>query len=115
MDETQLRLTTTDRMLLERSSDASVTRRRVRVVVASGLLLAAALVVTAPLLESWVFLLFFAVAYILVTTWERVGYARTILAYKNLVQKLAARLDSLERRGAKPSGSLDTTPPPPVA
>ncbi len=62
-------------------------------------MLAAALVIAAPLLDSWVFLLFFAVAYILVTTWERVGYARTILAYKGLIQKLAARLDALESRG----------------
>ncbi len=65
----------------------------------SGLLLAGALVVAAPLVQSWEFLLFFAVAYILVTTWERVGYARTILVYKGLIQKLAARLDPPERGG----------------
>lgn len=70
-------------------------------VVISGLLLSAALIVTAPLLQSWQFLLFLAVAYILVTTWERVGYARTILAYKGLVGKLAARLDAAERAAEK--------------
>ena len=96
MDQPNLRLTVAEKMLLERSSDLKITRRRVRLVVISGLLLAAALVVTAPLMESWRFLLFFAVAYILVTTWERVGYARTILAYKSLVQKLAARVATLE-------------------
>jgi len=99
MDQPNSRLTVADKMLLERSSDLQLTRRRVRVVVASGLLLAAALIVTAPLMESWQFLLFFAVAYILVTTWERVGYARTILAYKALVLKLAARAGALEQTG----------------
>jgi hypothetical protein len=96
MEQTSSRLTVTERMLLERCSDLEITRRRVRVVVISGLLLAAALVVTAPLVASWEFLLFFAVAYILVTTWERVGYARTILAYKGLALKLAARSAALE-------------------
>lgn len=97
MDQANLSLTQTDRMLLERSSDVDLTRRRLRLVVVSGLLLTAALVVTAPLLRSWEFLLFFAVAYVLVTTWERVGYARTILAYKGLIQKLASRIDTLEQ------------------
>lgn len=97
------RLTPTERALLERSSDLQITRRRVRLVVISGLLLAAALIVSAPLLGSREFLLFFAVAYILVTTWERVGYARTIIAYKSLVLKLAARAADLE-------GAADETP-----
>jgi hypothetical protein len=99
MDQNNLRLTVTERMLLERSSDLALTRRRLRLVVISGLLLAGALVVTAPLFDSWEFLLFFAVAYILVTTWERVGYARTILAYKGLVLKLAALAEAQENRG----------------
>jgi hypothetical protein len=99
MEQTSSRLTVAEKMLLERCSDLEITRRRVRVVVISGLLLAAALVVTAPLMASWEFLLFFAVAYILVTTWERVGYARTILAYKGLALKLAARAAALEGGG----------------
>ncbi|MGD2216367.1 MAG: hypothetical protein PVJ64_06410 [Gemmatimonadales bacterium] len=101
MDQT--RLTITEKMLLERCSDLEITRRRLRLVVISGFLLAAALVVTAPLIESWEFLLFFAVAYILVTTWERVGYARTIMAYKGLVLKLAAR--SAAREGGRDESS----------
>jgi hypothetical protein len=99
----QVRLTVAEKMLLERCSDLQITRRRVRLVVISGLLLAAALVVTAPLVGSWEFLLFFAVAYILVTTWERVGYARTIIAYKGLVLKLAARAAALEGGGDEAS------------
>ncbi|UCC81458.1 MAG: hypothetical protein JSW46_10585 [Gemmatimonadota bacterium] len=96
MEQTSSRLTVAERTLLERCSDLEITRRRVRLVVVSGLLLAAALVVTAPLIGSWEFLLFFAVAYILVTTWERVGYARTIMAYKGLALKLAARAAAIE-------------------
>jgi Flp pilus assembly protein TadB len=99
MQDRQLRLTTTERLLLERSSDTGLTRRRVRLVVLSALVLVAALVVLSPLAQSWQFLLFFAVAYILVTAWERVAYARTILAYKGLVQKLARRIDELEGGG----------------
>jgi hypothetical protein len=99
MDQTSSSLNVAEKMLLERCSDLELTRRRVRLVVISGLLLAAALVVTAPLMGSWEVLLFFAVAYILVTTWERVGYARAILAYKRLVLKLAARAEALERGG----------------
>lgn len=85
-----------ERLLLERSADLALTRRRLRLVVLSGALLVVALIVTAPLLASWQFLLFFAVAYVAVTTWERVGYARTILAYKGLIQKLASRLETAE-------------------
>lgn len=91
MDQTGSRLTVAEKVLLERSFDTQLTRRRVRLVVMSGLLLVGALVVTAPIIASWEALLFFTVAYILVTTWERVGYARTILAYKGLVVKLAAQ------------------------
>ncbi|NIN72897.1 MAG: hypothetical protein GTO46_13425 [Gemmatimonadetes bacterium] len=101
MEQTNSRLTVAEKMLLERCSDLEITRRRVRIVVISGLLLAAALVVTAPLMASWEFLLFFAVAYILVTTWERVGYARTIMAYKGLALKLAARAAAIEDGGGE--------------
>jgi hypothetical protein len=52
-------------------------------------------------LQSWRFLLFFSVAYVLVTAWERVAYARTILAYKSLIRKLAGRIEELERDGSK--------------
>jgi hypothetical protein len=103
MLDRQLRLTTTEHLLLERSSDTSLTRRRVRLVVLSALVLVAALVVLSPLARSWEFLLFFSVAYILVTAWERVAYARTILAYKGLVQKLARRIDELEGGGQEPA------------
>jgi hypothetical protein len=102
MLDRQLRLTTTERLLLERSSDTSLTRRRVRLVVLSALVLVAALVILSPLARSWQFLLFFAVAYVLVTAWERVAYARTILAYKGLVQKLARRIDELGGGGQEP-------------
>ncbi len=87
-----------ERMLLERSADLALTRRRLRLVVASGALLVVALIVAAPLVASWELLLFFAVAYVLVTTWERIGYARTILVYKGLIQKLAGRLEAVEPR-----------------
>jgi len=96
MDQTPLDLNPIERLLLERSEDLNLTRRRLRLVVISGLLLAAALIVLSPLVGSWELLLFFAVAYVLVTTWERVGYARTIIAYKRLIRKLADRIQTLE-------------------
>lgn len=98
-------LTVTERLLLERSWDDALTRRRVRLVVASAVLLVAALIVLAPLMASWQTLLFFAVAYVLVTAWERVAYARTILTYKGLIRKLARRIEELEGRPTEVSGS----------
>jgi hypothetical protein len=94
-------LTVTERLLLERSFDTALTRRRVRLVVVSAVLLTAALIVLSPLVRSWRFLLFFAVAYILVTAWERVAYARTILAYKSLIRKLVGRIEELEDPSGK--------------
>jgi len=101
MESERERFTVTERLLLERASDTSLTRRRVRMVVVSALVLMAALIVVSPLLQSWRFLLFFSVAYILVTAWERVAYARTILAYKGLIQKLVRRAEQLEAAAAK--------------
>ncbi|UCC47553.1 MAG: hypothetical protein JSV41_08605 [Gemmatimonadota bacterium] len=100
MTEGPLGLTATEKLLLERSSDLSITRRRVRYVVVSALALAVALVVVSPLIQSWVFLLFFAVAYVLITAWERLAWARTIIAYKGLIQKLASRVEELETAAA---------------
>jgi hypothetical protein len=91
-----LDLTDTERFLLGRSADLAITRRRGRLVIVSATLLIAALIVAAPLTQSWQLLLFFAVAYVAMTAWERLGYARTILAYKGLIQKLAAHIDALE-------------------
>jgi hypothetical protein len=97
MKHETLQLNDAERYLLQRSSDIDISRRRLRVVIASGFFLVAALIVVAPLVQSWQFLLFFAVAYIAMTVWERVGYARTIVAYKGLVQKLSGRINELER------------------
>lgn len=96
MESERYDLTVTERLLLERSFDTALTRRRVRLVVVSAVVLAGALIVLSPLVQSWRFLLFFAVAYILVTAWERVAYARTILAYKSLIRKLAGRIEEVE-------------------
>lgn len=97
MRQQNLDLTDTERFLVERSADLAVTRRRVRLVIISAAMLIAALIVAAPLTQSWQLLLFFAVAYIAMTAWERLGYARTIVGYKGLIQKLAARIEELER------------------
>lgn len=97
-------LSPAERLLLERSADLALTRRRLRLVVVSGGLLIVTLIVAAPLLASWELLLFFAVAYVLVTTWERIGYGRTILVYKGLIQKLVGRLEAVEPRSDPPPG-----------
>ncbi len=98
MLEGRIELTAAENLVLERSADLALTRRRLRLVVVSGSLLVVALLVASPLTRSWELLLFFAVAYVLVTTWERVGYARTILVYKGLIQKLVSQLEALETR-----------------
>jgi len=96
MDENRLGLTVAEKLVLEKSADSELTRRRVKFVVGSAVVLAAALIVVSPLTRSWQLLLFFAVAYVLVTAWERIGFARTILAYKGLIQKLVKRVEELE-------------------
>ena len=98
MNEDPLGLTVAEKLVLERSGDTDLTRRRVRFVVGSAIVLAAALIVVSPLTRSWRLLLFFAVAYVLVTAWERVAFARTVLAYKGLIQKLVKRVEELEGR-----------------
>ncbi len=97
MRQQNLDLTNTEWFLVERSADLAITRRRVRLVIISAALLIGVIIVAAPLTQSWQLLLFFAVAYIAMTAWERLGYARTIVAYKGLIQKLAARIEQLER------------------
>lgn len=101
MDSERYGLTVTEQVLLERSFDTALTRRRLRLVVVSAVVLTAALIVLSPLVQSWRFLLFFAVAYVLVTAWERVAYARTILAYKSLIRKLAAGVEELEQASGR--------------
>ena len=98
MNEDPLGLTLAEKLVLERSADTALTRRRLRFVVGSAIALAAALIVVSPLAQSWQLLLFFAVAYVLVTAWERVAFARTVLAYKCLIQKLVRRVEELEGR-----------------
>lgn len=98
MDVPDIDLSPMERLLFERSFDTGITRRRMRMIVLSAVLLAGALIVLSPLIESWIFLVFFVVAYITVTTWERLGYARTILTYKSLIQKLAARVEELQAK-----------------
>jgi hypothetical protein len=101
MNEEPLSLSAGERYVLERSFDVQLTRRRLRLVVVSALVLIVALVVLSPILRSWQFLLFFSVAYVAVTAWERVGYARAILTYKGLIQKLVGRVEELEGGGGE--------------
>lgn len=91
-------LTGEERALLDRSYDPDAAQRRLRAVVISGVVLAVALLVASPLIRSWKFLLFFAVAYIIASSWERLRCARTILAYQDLVRKLAEE----RARGSSP-------------
>ena len=81
-------LTPDERLLVESSRDTAAPQRRLRALVLSGAALALVLIVTSPLVQSWEFLLFFAVAYIALSTWERVRCARSIVAYRRLVRKL---------------------------
>ncbi|NIR45184.1 MAG: hypothetical protein GWN99_12440 [Gemmatimonadetes bacterium] len=104
MKEESLALTGGERYVLQRSFDVPLTRRKLRLVVVSAAVLIVALVVFSPILRSWEFLLFFSVAYVGITAWQRVGYARTILVYKGLVRKLVDRIDELEGGDAAGEG-----------
>jgi hypothetical protein len=100
VNEEKLELTPPEKFVLDRAADLATPRRRVRIVVVSALLLVAALIVLSPMVGSWQLLLFFAVAYVLVTAWERIVYARMLLVYKGLIRKLAHRIDEMETGSA---------------
>jgi hypothetical protein len=90
----QIALNDQERLLLERSADLEVTKRRMRsvVVFAGGLcalILGWILTKRAPEFLNWLFLL-----YVGVTAYERLRYGSAILQYKQLIQKLQNQIDA---------------------
>ena len=83
-------LTEVERLILERSADSEVTRRRLRTSLLTALLLAILLIVVTLYLDwPWPLVAAF-LAYIALTTYERWAYGRMVMLYKGLVRKLAA-------------------------
>jgi hypothetical protein len=85
-----------DKWLLERCDDLLATRRKVQSVVVVAAIFVALLLFwilsdRPPRLLNWIFLI-----YVLITACERISYAAAIMAYKRLIRKLRARLESAE-------------------
>ena len=98
MDIRQLGLTETESRILKRSSDAELTRRRMRQVLLAATAFAALLVVMAWFTRSLPLVLGVALVYVVLTTWEKLAYGRAVLSYKSIIQKLVRRLSDLDGR-----------------
>ena len=96
MDIRKLGLTESESRLLKRCSDSEVTRRRMRQVLLAAAAFAALLIVMAWYSRSLPLLLGVALAYIALTTWEKLAYGQGVLAYKAIITKLVRRLGELD-------------------
>jgi hypothetical protein len=97
MFDREPRLTVDEQLLVRRSADLESTRRRIRLSLLSAGVLAAGVATAGWALRPWRPLAALFVVYILVTTWERVAYGRSVLRYKSLVQKLQQLLRDADR------------------
>ncbi len=96
MDISKLGLTETESRILKRSSDAELTRRRMRQVLLSAVAFAVLLAVAAWYSRSLPLVVGVALLYIAITTWEKLAYGRGVLSYKAIIQKLVRRLSDLD-------------------
>ena len=101
MDIRKLGLTETESRILKRCSDAELTRRRMRQVLLAAGVFAVLLLAMAWYTRSLPLVLGIALVYIVVTTWEKLGYGRGVLAYKSIISKLVRRLGELDGGGTR--------------
>lgn len=93
----KLDLTPLEEDILAISHDAATTKRRIGLVVISGLAAGAGLTTVSILYQSWKLVLGVSLVYIVLTVLEKVAYGRAVLGYKSVIRKLAARVEELER------------------
>lgn len=102
---TGLDLNAAEQRILDRSHDLGATRRRIRSVAVMSSVLVVVLFYArpgiAPDVLFWVF-----VGYVVLTGLEKLAYGVSVLGYKRVIQKLAARVRELEGVGqvARPGG-----------
>jgi len=100
-----LDLTPLEREILQRSRDSTVTIRRKRIVVVTGLLAAFAFWYLFEVLDSRSLAFVVVLVYLVITMIEKWAYANAVLGYKSLIRKLVSRLDDsdqLEDRHSAP-------------
>lgn len=90
-------LTPLERQILKQSSDLDLTRRNRTMVIVSGVIAAGLLCLVAYGTKSWRFILIVSVVYVGVTVFEKVAYAKAVIAYKGLIRKLWVVID--EKKG----------------
>lgn len=94
-----------ERELLELSFQSGLKEKRVRNVVISALILLIALLLFASYGVGLIAITAMALVIVVVSTIEKVSYAREILMYKSLVRALARRLEEGSRElGCSPDG-----------
>ena len=88
---------------LAAAADPKVTRRRIRLVIFFGLIAAGGVVLLAASGESIQLVAGLAVAYVLITLYEKVAYGNGVLVYKALIRKLVTRIEELESQQGRAS------------
>ena len=88
-------LTDIDRMLIQKSQDLHVTRKRTLIVLLFGVLVVA-LLVAARLLGMTELIFWASLVYVVITTLDKASYGFAVRLYKQLITKLHARVLELE-------------------
>lgn len=91
-------LTPLENQLVALSTNLETTRKRLRFSMASATIMAVVVAAAGFWTKSWVVLTVGMIAYIGGVAWERAKYARTVMAYKQVIAKLAAEVSELRRR-----------------
>lgn len=93
LDSTEL--TDEEHDLLRRCFDDTITHRRIRGVILVASLFGVLLAGVGFLTDMQLAVTIIALAYVLLTTLEKVAYGRAVLLYKGLVRKLALQVGDL--------------------
>lgn len=83
--------------ILERSTDFSITKRRIKMIIISALILIIVVLYLSFRISSKTIGVVFAI-YVIITAFEKVGYGNAVLNYKSIIQKLVNRIKELENK-----------------
>jgi len=91
-----LELTNIDKVLLEKSKNISITKKRIKMVILFSII---SIFFTAYIYFndfSPKFITILLLIYILITAYEKVSYGFAVIGYKNLIQKMNSYIEELE-------------------
>lgn len=94
-----LNFTPLEAYIYQASPNLEITRQRRRMVLITGSLFAAVLLVGTLIARRWEVPLCVGLLYIGMTMYEKIAYANAVIGYKSVVQKLRGRIEELESGG----------------